>query len=275
MTTISVDQFLLAELPGTTYRNRPCGKIINKFINIFEIIHLRRGTWHTVMILREKSPGIFNHSWMYAIFGSNQNHRKMSSGFFNNDIESERTDKKTGIQKIIDLKFLEQRKIFLWGPVDDESARDIVSKLLYLESINPNEKITFFIDSPGGVVSSGFSIVDTMYLISSPVSTVCMGMAASMGSILLSAGAKGERYIFPLGEVMIHQPSIGMMQGSAADLQIQARQIAKTKEISAGILAKNCNQSAERILKDFDRDHWMDARESIEYGIVDKVFSMK
>jgi ATP-dependent Clp protease protease subunit len=190
-------------------------------------------------------------------------------------MESEHSDKTPGIQKVIDLKFLEQRKIFLWGPVDDDSAKDIVSKLLYLESIKPGAKITFFIDSPGGVVSSGFSILDTMQLISSPVSTVCMGMAASMGSILLSAGVKGERYIFPLGEVMIHQPSIGMLQGSAADLQIQAKQITKTKEIAAEILAKNCNQSVEQVLKDFDRDHWMNAKESVEYGIVDKVFSME
>jgi len=198
----------------------------------------------------------------------------ISGNYYDND-ESDKTNKLPGIQKIIDQKFLEQRKIFLWGPVDDESARDIVSKLLYLESVRPNVKITFFIDSPGGIVSSGFSILDTMNLISSPVSTVCMGMAASMGSILLSAGEKGERYIFPLGEVMIHQPSIGMMQGSAADLQIQAKKIAKTKEISAEILAKNCEQSVEQILKDFDRDHWMDARESINYGIVDKIFNMK
>jgi ATP-dependent Clp protease protease subunit len=198
----------------------------------------------------------------------------MTSAIYGNHMESEHSDKTPGIQKVIDLKFLEQRKIFLWGPVDDDSAKDIVSKLLYLESIKPGAKITFFIDSPGGVVSSGFSILDTMQLISSPVSTVCMGMAASMGSILLSAGEKGERYMFPLGEVMIHQPSIGMLQGSAADLQIQARQIAKTKEIAAEILAKNCNQSVEQILKDFDRDHWMNAKESIEYGIADKVFSM-
>jgi ATP-dependent Clp protease protease subunit len=191
------------------------------------------------------------------------------------NMESEKSDKAPGIQKIVDQKFLEQRKIFLWGPVDDDSARDIVSKLLYLESVKPGERITFFIDSPGGAVSSGFSILDTMLLISSPVSTVCMGMAASMGSILLSAGEKGQRYIFPLGEVMIHQPSMGMLQGTAADLQIQARQIAKAKEIAADILAKNCKQTIEQIYKDFDRDYWMNAKESIQYGIVDKVFSMK
>jgi len=194
---------------------------------------------------------------------------------FSCDPEAEKTEKSQGIQKIIDLKFLEQREIFLWGVVDDDSAKDIVSKLLYLEKVKPGEKITFYINSPGGVVSSGFSIMDTMNLISSPVSTVCMGLAASMGSILLSAGEKGERYIFPLGEVMIHQPSIGLMQGSATDLEIQAKQILKTKNTSAEILAKNCGQSLEQIFKDFDRDYWMNAQESIEYGIVDKAFEMK
>jgi ATP-dependent Clp protease protease subunit len=132
--------------------------------------------------------------------------------------EVDSAEKKQSIQKMIDLKFLEQRKIFLWGEVDDDSAKDVVSKLLYLESIKPGSKIEFFINSPGGVVSSGFSILDTMKLISSPVSTICMGLAASMGSILLSAGQKGERYIFPLGEVMIHQPSMGSLQGTAVDI---------------------------------------------------------
>jgi ATP-dependent Clp protease protease subunit len=101
-----------------------------------------------------------------------------------------------------------------------------------------------------------------------------MGLAASMGSILLSAGQKGERYIFPLGEVMIHQPSIGFMQGTVADLEIQTKQIVKTKAISADILSKNCNQSLDQIFKDFDRDHWMDAEESVKYGIVDKIYKI-
>jgi ATP-dependent Clp protease, protease subunit len=179
---------------------------------------------------------------------------------------------KSSVQKMIDLKFIEQRKIFLWGQVDDDSAKEIVSQLLYLESVAPGEKITFFINSPGGMVTSGFSILDTMNLIKSPVSTVCMGLAASMGSILLSAGAKGERYIYPLGEVMIHQPSIGYLEGTAIDIDIQARQIIKTKEVSAKILADNCSQTIEQIYKDFDRDHWMDAQEAIAYGIVDKMF---
>ena len=140
----------------------------------------------------------------------------------NNKEESDPKDKKQSIMNLMEMKFLEQRKIFLWGQVDDKSAKDIVSKLLYLESMKPGEKIEFFINSPGGMVTSGFSILDTMNLISSPVSTICMGLAASMGSILLSAGKKGERYIYPLGEVMIHQPSIGLLQGTAIDLEIQS-----------------------------------------------------
>jgi ATP-dependent Clp protease, protease subunit len=193
-----------------------------------------------------------------------------------NGHESENTEKSPRLQKMIEMKLLETRKIFLWGPVDDESAKDIAGKILYLESTEPGEKITLFINSPGGTVSAGFSILDIMNLITSPVSTVCMGMAASMGSMLLSAGKKGERYIFPLGEVMIHQPSIGgMFQGTAADLAIQAKQIAKTKDIAAQILAKNCGQTTEQILKDFDRDYWMNANESVKYGIVDGIYSFK
>lgn len=200
----------------------------------------------------------------------------MNRLYSGNDQESENTEKSPRLLKMIDMKLLESRKIFLWGPVDDDSAKEVASKILYLESIDPGKKITFFINSPGGTVSAGFSILDIMNLITSPVSTVCMGMAASMGSMLLSAGKKGERYIFPLGEVMIHQPSIGgMFQGTAADLAIQAKQIAKTKDIAAQILAKNCGQTVEQIMKDFDRDHWMNANESVKYGIVDGIYSFK
>ncbi|MEI7470674.1 MAG: ATP-dependent Clp protease proteolytic subunit [Chitinophagaceae bacterium] len=167
-----------------------------------------------------------------------------------------------------DKKFIEQRKIFLWGVVDDKSAKDITARLLYLEAIDPGKEITFYINSPGGVVTSGMVIYDTMKMISSPVSTVCMGMAASMGSILLSGGEKGRRFIFPHGEVMIHQPS-GGGQGTSADLEIMAEQIKKTKEMGAQLLADNCGQSFEKVMKDFDRDYWMDAKESISYGIVD------
>ncbi len=169
-----------------------------------------------------------------------------------------------------DKKFIEQRKVFLWGVVDDKSARDITNRLMYLEAIEPGKEIIFYINSPGGMVTSGMVIYDTMQMISSPVSTVCMGMAASMGSILLSGGKKGKRFIFPNGEVMIHQPS-GGGQGTSADLEIMAEQIQKTKELGARLLAKNCGQTYEKVMKDFDRDYWLNAEESVEYGIVDGI----
>lgn len=174
--------------------------------------------------------------------------------------------------RVFQKKFLEQRKIFLWGVVDDDSARYLVNRLLYLDAEKPGEEITFYINSPGGVVTSGMVIYDTMKMIQSPVSTICMGLAASMGSILLSAGTKGRRFIYPHGEVMIHQPSIGgYFQAKSVDLEIQARQIEKTKLIGAQILADNCGKTVDQILKDFDRDYWMDANEALIYGIVDKI----
>lgn len=169
-----------------------------------------------------------------------------------------------------DQKFIEQRKIFLWGAVDERSAKDITSRLLYLDAVDPGKEITFYINSPGGVVTHGMVIYDTMRMIKSPVSTICMGMAASMGSILLSGGTKGRRFIFPSGEVMIHQPS-GGGQGTSADLEIMADQIRKIKEMGARILAENCGQTFEKVMKDFDRDYWMGAKESVAYGIVDGV----
>jgi ATP-dependent Clp protease, protease subunit len=169
-----------------------------------------------------------------------------------------------------DQKFIEQRKVFLWGAVDERSAKDITSRLLYLDAVDPGKEITFYINSPGGVVTHGMVIYDTMRMIQSPVSTVCMGMAASMGSILLSGGKKGRRFIFPSGEVMIHQPS-GGGQGTSADLEIMAEQIRKIKELGAKILAENCGQPFDKVMKDFDRDYWMDSSESVTYGIVDGV----
>ncbi len=171
---------------------------------------------------------------------------------------------------LFDKKFIEQRKVFLWGAVDDKSAKEITDRLLYLEAIDPGKEIKFYINSPGGMVTSGMVIYDVMQMISSPVSTICMGMAASMGSILLSGGEKGRRFIFPHGEVMIHQPS-GGGRGTSADLEIMALQILKTKQLGAKILADNCGQTLEKVMKDFDRDYWMDATESITYGIVDAV----
>lgn len=174
--------------------------------------------------------------------------------------------------KRLERYFFDKRAVYLWGVVDDKSAKDVVSKLLLLDADKPGEEIRFYINSPGGVVTSGMVMYDTMQMIKSPVSTICMGLAASMGSILLSGGAKGKRFIFPHGEVMIHQPSLGgYIQGVSADLEIQARQTRRVKEIGAGILAKNCGKTVEQIMKDFDRDFWMDAEGALAYGIADKI----
>jgi ATP-dependent Clp protease protease subunit len=178
------------------------------------------------------------------------------------------------LYKKLEKYFYDTRSIYMWGIVDDKSAKDVVTKLLLLEADKPGEEIKFFISSPGGSVTSGMVIYDTMKLIKSPVSTICMGMAASMGSILLSGGEKGRRFIFPHGEVMIHQPSLGgHIQGVSADMEIHAEQILRTKEMGARILSENTGQTIERIRKDFERDYWMDAEKSVEYGIVDKVIA--
>ena len=179
-------------------------------------------------------------------------------------------EKKSKVQDAIDNQLLADRRIFLWGQVDDKSAKHVVDRLLYLDSINHDE-IQFFINSPGGYVTAGFSMYDTIKMIKSPVSTICTGLAASMGSLLLSAGEKGKRFIQPHARVMIHQPS-GGARGQASDIEITAQEIVKTKELSAQILADNCGQTFEKIMKDFQRDHWMGADESVEYGIVDGVF---
>lgn len=173
------------------------------------------------------------------------------------------------VQDLIDNKLLEERKVFLWGMVDDKSAHHVVDRLMYLDAIS-DEEIKFYINSPGGYVTAGFSIYDTMRQIKSPVSTICTGLAASMGSILLSAGEKGKRFIQPHARVMIHQPS-GGVRGPASDIEITAQEILKTKELSAKILAENTGQPYERVLKDFNRDHWMDSEESVAYGIVDAI----
>lgn len=189
--------------------------------------------------------------------------------------EKEREDKRDELMmlnKRLEKYFFDKRSVYLWGVVDDKSAKEIVTKLLLLDADKPGEEIKFFINSPGGVVTSGMVMHDTMKMISSPVSTICMGLAASMGSILLSAGTKGRRFIYPHGEVMIHQPSLGgYIQGVSTDLEIQAVQTKKVKEISASILADNCGKSFDQIMSDFDRDYWMDAKKAIQYGIVDGI----
>ena len=187
--------------------------------------------------------------------------------------EKEREDKRDDLMmlnKKLEKYFFEKRAVYLWGVVDDKSAREITTKLLLLDADKPGEQINFFINSPGGVVTSGMVMYDTMKMLKSPISTICMGLAASMGSILLSGGVKGKRFIYPHGEVMIHQPSLGgYIQGVSADLEIQAKQTRRVKEIGAKILADNCGKTIAQIMKDFDRDYWMDAKEAIEYGIVD------
>jgi ATP-dependent Clp protease protease subunit len=176
------------------------------------------------------------------------------------------------LNKRLEKMFFDQRAIYLWGVVDDKSAKEVVTKLLLLDADQPGKEIKFYINSPGGVVTSGMVMYDTMRMIQSPVSTICMGLAASMGSILLSGGTKGRRFIYPHGEVMIHQPSLGgYMQGVSADLEIQAIQTRRVKEIGAKILAENCGKTVAQIMKDFDRDYWMDAKQSIDYGIVDGI----
>jgi ATP-dependent Clp protease protease subunit len=178
------------------------------------------------------------------------------------------------LMKKMEKYFFENRSVYLWGAVEDRTAKDVVTKLLLLDADKPGEEIKFFINSPGGIVTSGMVIYDTMRMLKSPVSTINMGLAASMGSILLSGGVKGKRYIYPHAEVMIHQPSIGgHYQAVSADLEIQAKQTKKTKEISARILAENCGKKFEQIMKDFDRDYWMDAKEALEYGIVDALLT--
>ena len=178
------------------------------------------------------------------------------------------------MMKKMDKLFFDKRTVYLWGVVNDKSAREVVTKLMLLEADRPGEEIKFYINSPGGVVTSGMVIHDTMQLIKSPVTTICMGLAASMGSILLSAGTKGKRAIYPHGEVMIHQPSLGgYYQATSADIEIQANQIRKTKELGARILADNCGKTIEQIMKDFDRDYWMNAKEAVNYGIVDTIMT--
>lgn len=172
------------------------------------------------------------------------------------------------LQDIIDSKILNERKVFLWGQVDDNSAKHVIDRLLYLEMIKPGKEIQLIINSPGGYVTSGFAIYDTMKSISSPISTICSGLAASMGSIILSAGEKGKRFTLPHARVMIHQPS-GGAGGQASDIEIQMEEILKTKKLGAEILAKNCGKSVEEIMKDFNRDYWMSSQESVKYGIVD------
>lgn len=167
-------------------------------------------------------------------------------------------------------RLLRERIVFLVGPVNDAVANLVVAQLLFLESENPDKEISLYINSPGGSVSAGMSIFDTMQFIKPEVSTLCMGMAASMGAFLLSAGAKGKRFSLPNAKVMIHQP-LGGAQGQATDIEIHAREILKTRETLNRILAERTGQTLEKIQSDTERDYFMSAAEAQTYGLIDQV----
>ncbi len=180
-------------------------------------------------------------------------------------------EKESNSERVYDLysRLLKDRIIFISDEINDSSANIIVSELLYLDSIN-HDDISIYINSPGGSITSGMAIYDTMNYIKSDVSTICVGMAASMGAFLLSSGTKGKRYILPNSEVMIHQP-LGGVQGQATEIKIAANRILKLKDKLNKILSKNTNQDIKTIENDTERDNFMDANEALEYGIVDKI----
>lgn len=167
-------------------------------------------------------------------------------------------------------RLLKERVVFLVGPVNDQTANLVVAQLLFLESENPDKDISLYINSPGGSVSAGMSIYDTMQFIKPDVSTLCMGMAASMGAFLLSSGAKGKRFSLPNSRVMIHQP-LGGAQGQATDIEIHAREILRLRKDLNQILSENTGQPLEKIERDTERDYFMAAHEAREYGLVDRV----
>lgn len=171
-------------------------------------------------------------------------------------------------------RLLSDRIVMLSDEVNDATASVVIAQLLYLEGQDPNKDISLYINSPGGSVSAGFAIYDTMNYIKCDVSTICMGMAASMGAFLLSSGAKGKRFALPNSEIMIHQP-LGQAQGQATDILIHADHISKTREKLNSILAANCDQPLETIQKDTERDNFMTAEEAMKYGLIDKVMDKR
>ncbi len=171
-------------------------------------------------------------------------------------------------------RLLEDRIIFLTGEINDALANIVVAQLIYLEGKNPDKDISLYINSPGGSVSAGFAIYDTINYIKCDVSTICIGLAASMGAFLLASGTKGKRFALPNSEIMIHQP-LGGAQGQASDIEIQANQIKKAKQKINQILSERTSQPLEKIEKDTDRDFYMSANEALNYGIIDKVFEKR
>ena len=171
-------------------------------------------------------------------------------------------------------RLLKDRIVFVVGPIDDYMANVVVAQLLFLESENPDKEVSLYINSPGGVVTAGMSIYDTMQFIKPDVSTICLGQAASMGSVLLAGGAKGKRYCLPHSRIMIHQP-LGGFEGQASDIDIHAREILKVRTRLNEILAKHTGQTVDRIQHDSDRDNFMEAQAAVEYGLIDTVLAKR
>lgn len=188
-----------------------------------------------------------------------------------NDTDNESdSPKKMPLSEMMRRKFLEERKIFFWGDVNDDSARLATEQLLYLEAMDPGKEITLYLNSPGGSITAGMAVYDTMQLITSPIKVIVVGLAASMGSIFLCGGEKGKRLLYPHSRVLIHQPLImGTMRGAAVDIHIQAQEMEKLREEMNRILAEASGQPIEKIQKDTDRDFYLNAEEAIEYGLAD------
>ena len=188
------------------------------------------------------------------------------------DCDDKKSEEPTDV--VIQKKFLDERKVFLWGEINDKSAKDITEKLIYLELKDPNKPITFYINTPGGSITAGMAIYDTMQLIKSPISVVVTGLAASMGSILLCGAKKGFRFLFPHARVLIHQPLImGQIEASAVDIHIQAQEMEKSRAELNQILANASGQTIEKITHDTDRDFYLNAQEAIAYGLADEIIT--
>lgn len=185
-------------------------------------------------------------------------------------------DQTTSGERSYDIysRLLEDRIIFLTGEITDETANSVVAQLIFLEGKDPEKDISLYINSPGGSVSAGLAIYDTMNFIKCDVTTICVGIAASMGAFLLSSGAKGKRFALPNSEIMIHQP-LGGAQGQASDIEIQANHIKRIKDKINNILSKQSGQPLEKVQKDTDRDFYMSADEALEYGLIDKIFDKR
>ena len=171
-------------------------------------------------------------------------------------------------------RLLKERIIFISGPINDEVASVVIAQLIFLENEDAKKDITLYVNSPGGQVASGLAIIDTMNFVKSDISTVCIGMAASMGAMILSAGAKGKRFALPNSEVMIHQP-LGGAEGQASDIAIAAENILKTRNVLYKMLAKSTGKTLQQIEKDADRNYWMSAEDAVKYGLVDKVITKR